>query len=314
MKKHLIFVLVFLIIAPILTVSWLWHNMIESEQHLIQCSYEKALLTEEIPQPLFIEYASSELQAPNYAKHLRIILLSLCFFILGGYFFREYLMHYGKSEEQVSFVNQVSHELKTPLTNIRLYADILKNQTHDDASMVKKLNIITQETERLEQLVNNVLMFGQGENLTLNTKDQNIDQIIKETTKSFEPRFKEKEIHVELKCNAGTACIDRALLEQVLINLLSNAEKYASEGKKIKISARKANDQVSIIIKDYGPGIPHNLKDQILKPFVRGDETTITNASGLGIGLPLCVNLLKAHGGKLELLDSTEGTTFEVTL
>lgn len=312
MKKHLIFVLIFLIIAPILTVSWLWRDMIKSEQAIIQCQYEKALLAQEVPTPLLIEYNKSDLQEPNYTKHLRVTLLSLSFFVLGGYFFREYLLHYGKSEEQVSFVNQVSHELKTPLTNIKLYADMLREQDHDDPSILQKLDVISQEAKRLEQLVNNVLLFGQGKALTLNKQEHDIDQIIEKTAKSFIPRFKEQGMEIELNCNAGKAYVDRNLLEQVLVNLLSNAAKYATDSKKVDIIASKNNDRITIVVKDYGCGIPDHLKDKVLEPFMRDHENT--QASGLGIGLPLCANLLKVHGGELKLLETNTGTAFEVIL
>ncbi len=311
MKKHLIFVLIFLIIAPILTVSWLWHDMIKSEQAIIQCHHEKNLLAQEIPAPLLIEYQASDLQDPSYTKHLRVILLTLCFFVLGGYFFREYLLHYGKSEEQVSFVNQVSHELKTPLTNIKLYADMLIDQQQDNPEMLKKLGVISQETKRLEQLVNNVLLFGQGKKLRINKQDHNIDQIIEEIAEGFIPRFKEKGMEIILNCNAGKACIDRNLLEQVLINLLSNAAKYASGSKKVEITASH-NDYISIVVRDYGSGIPDHLRDKILEPFMRDDNNI--KESGLGIGLPLCMNLLKVHGGKLKLLKTDKGAAFEVIL
>jgi len=289
--------------------------MIKNEQAIIQCHHEKALLAQEVPTPLLIEYRASDLQNPSYIRHLRVLLLSLCFFVLGGYFFREYLLHYGKSEEQVSFVNQVSHELKTPLTNIKLYADMLADQQQGNPEILKKLVVISQETKRLEQLVDNVLLFGQGKELTLNKQNHDIDQIIKETAEGFAPRFKEKGMDITLDCNAGEACVDRNLLEQVLINLLSNAAKYATSGQKVEITASQINGAVSIIVKDYGSGIPNHLRDKILEPFMRGDNTAAT--AGLGIGLPLCVNLLKVHGGKLTLLETDKtdkGTAFEVIL
>ena len=314
MKKHLIFVLIFLIITPILTVSWLWHSMIDSEQSIIQCTYEKELLAKELNAPLFIEYPKANLPPTNDTKHLRVLLLTLSFFVLGGYFFREYLMHLGKSSQQVSFVSQVSHELKTPLTNIKLYTDLLMHEQEDNTDAIKKLDVIAQETRRLEQLVNNVLKFANGEKLSLNKHPCNVTELMHTIARGYEMRFKQKGITLNVNSDVQNKTLDRDVIEQVLINLITNAEKYAADGKKIDIIATEKQDKLSIIVKDYGPGIPKHLREQIFTPFARGDNNADAVSSGLGIGLPLCRNLLRAHKGSLTLLDTQNGAAFEVLI
>lgn len=288
--------------------------MIESEKDIIQCRYEKELLAKELSTPLTIEYSKADLPPTNDTKHLRVLLITLSFFVLGGYFFREYLTHLGKSSQQVSFVSQVSHELKTPLTNIKLYTDLLIHEQENNPDTIKKLNVIAQETQRLEQLVNNVLKFANGEKLSLNKHPCNVTELLHTIAQGYEMRLKQKGMTINIKSDAENKTLDRDVIEQVLINLISNAEKYAADGKKIDIIATQKQDKLSIIVKDYGPGIPKHLREQIFAPFARGDNNANAVSSGVGIGLPLCRNLLHAHKGSLTLLETQNGAAFEVLI
>ena len=283
MNKHLIFILVFIIIVPIGTINWVGHALIQGEQ----------------------------LQHFQYIGLMKAF--TIYFLCVGGYFLIKHLRILGSTTQKVTFVNQVSHELKTPLTNLRLYVDLLRNDLADNDNALKKIDVLEQESMRLQRLVRNILMFSYGERLSLNKTTEDIDALITKSVESFRPSFDQKNIEIQLDCKAGNADADRTILEQVLVNLIGNVEKYAAEGKLINIKARQKDGQVSITIQDDGPGIPDNMKKAVFKPFSRGDDRLTEGVSGIGIGLTLCVNLMEAHRGKLELKESDHGTCFEVT-
>lgn len=283
MNKHLLFILIFIIIVPIGAINWAGYVLIQNESH-------------------------------NYFQYLFLIkVVTIYFLCIGGYFLISHLRAIGSAKQKVSFVNQVSHELKTPLTNLRLYIDLLKNTlADDDLASLEKVEILELESTRLERLVHNILMFSYGERLTLNKKTEDIDGLIIQIVDSFRPLFDRKDIEIQLDCKAGSAEVDSSVLEQVLVNLIGNVGKYAATGNFINIKARKKDGQVSIIVQDDGSGIPKHMRGSVFKPFSRGDDRLTEGVSGIGIGLTLCVNLMEAHGGKLELRDSDNGTCFEV--
>jgi len=284
MNKQLIFILVFIIIIPIAAINGIGHAFIHSET----------------PSPLQIKYLAL------------IKIMTVYFLCVGGFFLIAHLRALGSAAQKVSFINQVSHELKTPLTNLQLYIDLLKEDVSDQSSALKKVAILEQESARLNRLVHNILMFTHGERLSLSKKEEDIDAIVTGVADSFRPLFDQNGTEIQLECNAGTANADRAVLEQVLVNLISNVEKYAPDGKFLKISTYQDEGQTVITVQDDGPGIPDDMKETIFQPFSRGDDRLSEGVSGIGIGLTLSVNLMDAHGGTLRLKDTNHGTCFEV--
>lgn len=315
MKKRHLIVLIFIIILPILTISRIWDELIKNEREVIQCRFERSLMLERCEAASALTYEKGALPLPDYTKHLVWVGLSLSFFILGGYFFWEFLKLLSVTQQKVSFVNHVSHELKTPLTNLRLYIDLLKGQVGDQPEQQKKLAVLEQECGRLTRLVDNLLLFSYGGQLHLNRQDHDIDEIIEALRTSYEVPFAQKGLRIVTEGRAGRAQVDRGVLEQILVNLLGNAEKYAAGGGFVKISARKDDGgRVFIRVEDAGPGIPPELQKQVFMPFARVYDQNLHSTGGMGIGLPLARNLARAHGGDLVLIDAPKGACFEVCL
>ena len=240
----------------------------------------------------------------------------------GRLIWNEYRREMRNAEQRVSFVNQVSHELKTPLTNICIYADMLESEvTQDqrpDVQRVKKFTkVVTSESQRLGRLINNVLNFSrtQQQKISVHKAPVSVDNVIQQTINNFAPAFATKQIRVDAKLNAPkSVMVDSELLEQILNNLFSNIEKYAAKGGLTEIVS-SANDGVThISVSDAGPGIPPALKDAIFQPFERGSDLLIEGVSGTGIGLSIARDLCRLHGGDLILVDSKKGACFEVSL
>lgn len=253
---------------------------------------------------------------PAINLRFRILILSvacsLC--LMGGYFFWEHMRSLDATMQKVSFVNQVSHELKTPLTNIRMYVDLLKDSLSDDTASTKKLEVIDQEAIRLSRLINNVLTFSNQKNLHPNPAPCEVDVVVNRILESFLPQLQSQRFKIETDYKAGTYIVDQEMLAQIAINLISNAQKYAASGKYLGVQTFIKDEKLHLKISDKGPGISEKLQDKIFKPFVRGEDKATEGVSGTGLGLYLVKDLTERQHGKLILNSDKNGTTFEVIL
>ncbi len=240
----------------------------------------------------------------------------------GRMSWNEYRREIRNAEQRVSFVNQVSHELKTPLTNICIYADMLESEVTQeevpDPLRVKKFtSVVTSESQRLGRLINNVLNFSraQQQKISVHKTVNSVDEVIKLTLDNFAPAFATKSIKVETQLSAQKpAMLDSELLEQVLNNLFSNIEKYAAEGGLARVVSKISDTQTTILVCDAGQGIPKASRERMFEPFERGSDSLVEGVSGTGIGLSIARDLCRLHGGDLKLIDSEQGACFEVTL
>jgi signal transduction histidine kinase len=240
---------------------------------------------------------------------ISLLTILLIIIALSIYLYRESTREIREASQKVSFVNQVSHELKTPLTNIRLYAELLEKRFEkEDRKTKKHLNIIISESSRLSRLINNVLSFAKDrKNGIIFTPVPAVpDEIIKQTIDSFTYSLKTRGITVQTKLMASdTVVMDTDIFEQILSNLISNVEKYAASGKCILIETELVGDILFLIVSDHGPGIPLNLKEKIFEPFYRISNRLTDGVSGTGIGLSLVRILAEIHGGSVDLITSS---------
>ncbi|MCK5201430.1 MAG: HAMP domain-containing histidine kinase, partial [Spirochaetales bacterium] len=237
---------------------------------------------------------------------ISLLTMLLVIIALSIYLYRESTKEMREAAQKVSFVNQVSHELKTPLTNIRMYAELLEERfAKEDRKTKKHLNIIISETGRLGRLINNVLSFAkeQKNGVTFNPVPVVPDEIITRLLDSFTYSLKSKGIKLHTKLKASnTVMLDTDILEQILSNLISNVEKYAADGKWIKVESSLMDEIFKLTVRDRGPGIPENLKDKIFEPFFRVSNKLTDGVSGTGIGLSLVRTLTEIHGGNVVFL------------
>jgi signal transduction histidine kinase len=240
----------------------------------------------------------------------------LLLLLLALYFYRESSREYREAQQRVTFVNQVSHELKTPLTNIRLYAELLEQTLDEDESgpEKQKLNIIIAESQRLSRMISNVLTFARKarNKCRFQPMPEVLDEVVKEVVEQFELSYLAKNIliHCDLQANIEVP-LDRDIVEQVLGNLLSNVEKYAADGGNVWVTTFFTEHAVVLRVQDAGEGIAKPLVKHIFEPFVRGQDALTEGVSGTGIGLSIARDLMLLHQGTLSLLDSKEGALFE---
>lgn len=242
--------------------------------------------------------------------------LVLIIFFLAYYFYRENKREMETARKQVSFVNQVSHELKTPLTNIRLYSELLQNRL----SVPKDQNyieIIVKESDRLGRMINNVLTFSRGERgeLKKNTETVDLNKLIDEILEKFRPLLLQNTFEIEYtQTTLPQVETDRDMIEQILVNVLGNAVKYGASGNYLGIKTEFYENSVKISIEDKGPGISDRERKNIFTPFYRIDNSLTQKTTGTGIGLSIAANLARETGSILKLEESDIGACFTLTI
>ena len=247
--------------------------------------------------------------------------IGLGLIVVATYFYREYAREMREAVQRVHFVNQVSHELKTPLTNIRMYAELLEADlqqidTEEAATPRGHLEVIVTESRRLSRLIGNVLTFArqQRNRMTLRKTAARVDEVIAVAIERFRPTLRQKGIEVVFEAAAGApVSLDTDALEQILGNLIGNVEKYAAAGEHLEIVSRQSDSQTTVVVADRGPGIPAGARGKIFRPFYRVSDR-IEETTGTGIGLSIARKLARLHGGDVVLLPSESGARFQVTL
>ncbi|NLE00992.1 MAG: HAMP domain-containing histidine kinase [Fibrobacter sp.] len=224
------------------------------------------------------------------------------------------------AQQKTTFVANVSHELKTPLTSIRLFAELLleKRQT-DPVKQKKYLSIMVSETERLTRLINNVLDFSRTKKGEKKYRFEKTDIVAlgKELIETQRDRLEHNGFIIEIEKSGESLFVnaDGEAMRQVLINILSNAEKYSTENKSIFIRFVGRNGNVLIEIEDRGIGIKDSNRVKIFDEFFRVDDSLTARVNGTGLGLTISKQIVKDHGGEISCRAAQPcGTVFEIKL
>ncbi|MDD5306886.1 MAG: HAMP domain-containing sensor histidine kinase [Deltaproteobacteria bacterium] len=241
--------------------------------------------------------------------------------VLGGLavlVYRESSREARLAHERVTFVNQVSHELKTPLTNIRMYAELLEDSLDEgDERSAAYLKVVVDESRRLTRLIGNVLAFARKDRhkLALRLAPGCVDDLVAAVIAQFRPALEGKNVKIRFEAGApGIVMLDPDAAGQILGNLLSNVEKYGAAGGLAHLETRAQGGRTTILVADKGPGVPAAERERIFEPFHRLSDKATDGVSGTGIGLTIARELARLHGGDVRLVDASEGAAFEVTL
>jgi signal transduction histidine kinase len=209
------------------------------------------------------------------------------------------------ARQKTDFVSNVSHELKTPLTSIRMFAELLaEGRVADPAKNRTYLNIITAEAARLTRLINNVLDFARLERGEMKYNFQRCDlaEVVRETVETYRPHLESAGFTFTCAPANGPLWVhgDRDALSQVLVNLLSNAEKYSGERKEIEVQvecSRRNPNQMEVRVLDRGLGVPRGSEEKIFEQFYRAHDALNSGIQGSGLGLTLARQIARAHSG-----------------
>jgi len=221
------------------------------------------------------------------------------------------------------FLSQVSHEVRTPMTSIRSFAEILRNTENVDTEQNKRfLDIIHDESIRLTGLLDEILELGRLESGQMSMSLAPIDPelSLQRALETSSGLAEASGVELTSRLRATTAAdvvAEPDRLTQVFINLISNAINYnTSDSPRVEIESRIVGDQYEAIVSDNGPGIPASERDLVFKKFATGWSPGRDGKSGTGLGLSISHEIVKAFGGELLLVEGsdTAGASFKVSL
>ncbi|MDF3069545.1 MAG: sensor kinase [Polyangiaceae bacterium] len=225
----------------------------------------------------------------------------------------------GLSRLQSDFVSKVSHELKTPLTSIRLFSETLALRRGDPLVEDKCIEGLERETTRLQELIDRLLDWGRMESgrREFVIRETDLRSILETALDAFETFRHQRSVDLTVDTPPAGLRVraDRGAVSDALLNLLTNAFKYGGDPIKIRVSVEASGAFVRVKVTDNGAGIPAVEHKRIFQKFYRVDDRLSREREGSGLGLAIVKHVMKAHKGRVEL-DSQpgEGSTFSLVL
>ncbi|GHU62720.1 hypothetical protein FACS189418_4610 [Clostridia bacterium] len=213
-------------------------------------------------------------------------------------------------------ITNVAHDLKTPLTSIIGYVDVLIHKSiASEEDKQRYLQIVYEKSKYLEQLIEDLFGFTKTENGQVNLTLGQIDivELMEQILSEFIPNLEENHLSYEIESNIESKIIeaDGHLLSRLFSNLLNNAIKYGKEGKKLILHIEGQEDFVKVSVINFGDIIPEDKLGRIFEKFYRLEESRNSSVSGTGLGLAIVKNIVDMHGGKIEVKSNyLEGTVF----
>lgn len=222
-------------------------------------------------------------------------------------------------ETKNELITNVAHDLRTPLTSIIGYIDIVNNMPDlSEKQRSEYLKITWEKARKLEKLINELFSFTKISYGGMPMRMEKIDVIkmLEQEADELYPTFKENELECLLETDADSCMImaDGEQLVRVFDNLLGNAIKYGRYGKMIRIRTLTENTQIQIQIVNYGSVIPAENLPFLFEKFYKVDASRQLSSEGTGLGLAIAKSIVESHGGSISARSSFEGTVFEVVL
>jgi signal transduction histidine kinase len=225
------------------------------------------------------------------------------------------------TRQQQDFVAAVSHELKTPLTSIRMYGEILRAGWASEEKKKTYYDFIFHESERLSRLIANVLRLARltrnGDEMDVKpaTASELLSLVESKVASQVEQAGFRLVLDRDPQAGSASIAVDADSLVQILINLVDNALKFSahSQQKVVEIGARVAQGSVVFRVRDYGPGIAPRHLERIFELFYRAEDELTRETTGTGIGLALVSELTAAMGGEVGVRNCQPGAEFTVT-
>lgn len=221
-------------------------------------------------------------------------------------------------EQKQQFLRHISHELKTPLTAIREATELLNDGIGGTLSVQQAeiTHILKDNTIRLQRMIENLLNYTKLESiqLKLDLQPVNLPDLITKVIGAHELSIRNKQLLIDTVFNLKQITADYEKLTIIIDNLISNAVRYSPDSGHIKIYASEDSDRVIIEVIDHGPGLDKADQEKLFDPFYRGTNIHKSLISGSGLGLAITKDLVKVHGGNIELAPSSQGAHFIVTL
>ncbi|MGN0427085.1 MAG: ATP-binding protein [Agathobacter sp.] len=215
------------------------------------------------------------------------------------------------------FTANVSHELKTPLTAISGYAELIENQMVDEDKQRKFAGDIRKNADRLVNLINDIIRLSELDQSETRSdfSEQDLYEVAAERVELLEANAREKNIELSLTGHSVRLMSNRGMLIELMDNLVQNAIRYNVENGKVLIQVSEENGQAVLVVKDTGIGIPKADQERVFERFYRVDKSRSRETGGTGLGLAIVKHIVELHDGKIELNSEVgKGTEIKVFL
>lgn len=243
-----------------------------------------------------------------------------CIFLLlilvgASFVYRSVRRQFYIDRQQQNFMMAVTHELKTPISVIKLNLETIQKYNLDAERQQKLMRVMLKETSRLNFLTNNILVASQleGGGYKFSKEELDLSDLLKDCINDFRSRFSEKDFQMEIEGGVDVQG-DPLLLQMLVNNLLENAIKYSPAESPVLATLRKNTNGVKIQIIDEGPGISEEEKKKIFDKFYRTGSESTRKTQGTGLGLYLCRKIAKDHNADITVTNNVpRGSIFAVT-
>jgi two-component system, OmpR family, phosphate regulon sensor histidine kinase PhoR len=315
------FIYLFVLAYTILALVWWGVLLFNQSEQITGFEIQNLVLrTDSIAHPEEYQRELHRIQATEERRSVMFFgegLIFLAIILLGGFFvYRAIWKQMRLSQQQQNFLMAVTHELKSPIAAAKLNLETLRKHKLDEDKRLKLLDNTIRETNRLDQLCDNILLASQMESQRYQLFREDIDYsfLLEHGVKEMQSRISTHTIQAHILPDVWING-DKFMLQILLSNLVENAVKYAPRNTIINVSLDKCNNnQLKLKVTDEGPGIPADERERIFLKFYRiGNENT-RKAKGSGLGLFLCRKIVQQHGGTIVVKDNIPaGANFEIT-
>jgi len=217
------------------------------------------------------------------------------------------------NQEKQRFINNFTHELKTPLTSIIGYANFLRTTRYNEELFLDGLEVIYGEGKRLESLSQKLMDLIVLQEDRFQKEEHELGSVIAEIEPALELRAKEKAVGIFIDCEQGKLLLDKDLIKILIFNLVDNAQKASAEGQSIILRGYWSNGRYVLEVIDRGIGIAEEHRDKIFEPFYMADKARTRSSNGAGLGLAICQSVAAVHHAAIEVVsEEHQGTTVRV--
>lgn len=315
------FTLIFTLLVGYIILQFLWWEVLLVKQSS-EIIYEKQKLVG--LSSTNARYIQSEIEKLEQAKQHKVYMIVgegtvfLLILLFGIYKVRQAINKETQlTSQQKNFILSVSHELKTPIAATKLQLQTLLKHELDRDKQKQLLNNALSETNRLNKLIEDVLLANQieNDNLSVHREFFDLSETLGALLKNyFAPQLASRQLDMEIQPGIEVTA-DKVLIPSVVINLVENAIKYSFGQVSVCVSLRKEHGQVLLEVKDKGTGIPAGEKEKVFEKFYRSGNEETRKTKGTGLGLYIVKKIVDAHGGKIMLEANTpQGSIFKVVL
>jgi two-component system, OmpR family, sensor histidine kinase CiaH len=315
-RLRTIYILYWFLLTYIIA-ALVWWFIALSNQNKMMTDYK---LSELNPARQDYQKQVSKIKDEKRRKTAQYIGEGATFFLLIGVgailVFRAVRRQFRQSQQQQNFMMAITHELKTPIAITKLNLETLQKHKLTEEQQQQLISNTLQEAGRLNTLCNNLLLASQIEagDYKLTTEKIDLSELVTESANDFNMRFPKRNIDLVISPDIYLTG-DRLLLQMAVNNLLDNAIKYSGKEEKIEVHLKKENDQIKLLIKDEGKGIPDDEKNKIFNKFYRVGNLHTKEAKGTGLGLYLTKKIVEQHNGNIIVTNNNpRGSIFEVKL